>query len=193
MEPRQEIVTAIQTGAQDRVEALLDAEPDLLNERSSDGDSPLLTAIYCSRREICEMLMRRGADVGLHEASALGLGDAVAITLDRDSSLIHAYSHDGWTALHLAAFFGRREVAELLIGRGADVNARSRNERFGKSNTPLHAAAANGQTATAELLIEKGAEINATDGSGFTPLALAASTHNDILMIQLLERGARVG
>ena len=43
------------------------------------------------------------------------------------------------------------------------------------------------------LLDAHPAEINATDGSGLTPLALAASTHNDILMIQLLERGARAG
>ncbi|MEG4021668.1 ankyrin repeat domain-containing protein [Microcoleus sp. S13C4] len=55
--------------------------------------------------------------------------------------------------LHLA---GSKEVAELLIAKGADVNAR---DTLGF--TPLHFAAAYGRVKLAKMLIAKGADINA--------------------------------
>ncbi|MEE9292910.1 MAG: ankyrin repeat domain-containing protein [Acidobacteriota bacterium] len=191
MEPREELFAVIQQGDAARVTELIDAESDLVNARDPDGNSALLIATYTGRREIFELLLQRGAGVNLFEASALGLRENVAAHVERDSALINTYSHDGWTPLHLAAFFGQRETVEMLLDRGADVNARSHNQKFGKENTPLHAAAANHHTKTAELLMNRGAEIDARDGSGFTPLALAAGTKNDILMILLLERGAQ--
>ena len=51
---------------------------------------------------------------------------------------------DGFTPLHLAAFFGRLEAAALLVDRGADLEAPSRNPRF-PSVRPLHSAIAGGQ------------------------------------------------
>jgi ankyrin repeat protein len=191
MELREELFIAIQQGRTGRITEILDADPALINARDVDDNSALLVATYAGRREIFELFLRRGAGVNLFEASALGLNDRVAAHVDRDPARINAYSHDGWTPLHLAAFFGHRETAALLLDRGADVNARSRNLKFGRENTPLHAAAANRQTKTAELLMDRGAEIDARDGSGLTPLALAAGTKNDILMILLLERGAQ--
>lgn len=190
MEPREELFAAVQEGDRAAVERLLDADPGLANARDASGRSILMVATYCGRREIFEMLLARGAGVNVFEASAIGLKERVDEQVAQDPALINAYSDDGWTPLHLAAYFGHRAVAESLLDRGADVNARSRSTTFGRENTPLHAAAANRQTSTAELLMERGAEINARDGSGLTPLALAAGTRNDILMILLLERGA---
>jgi ankyrin repeat protein len=43
----------------------------------------------------------------------------------------------------------------------------------------------------ARLLVERGADVNAKDGHGFTPLALAANSKSDLLMLLLLEHGAR--
>ena len=40
---------------------------------------------------------------------------------------LNAYSYDGWTPLHLAAFFGQRAAVERLMAAGADLNAVSRN------------------------------------------------------------------
>jgi len=44
----------------------------------------------------------------------------------------------GWTPLHMAAYNGYRDVAELLVADGADVNARD-NHNW----TPLPMTAAN--------------------------------------------------
>ncbi len=192
MVPEVEIFAALAVGDAERFKALLDARPDLVNTRNENGDSLLLTAAYAGRRDLFDLLLHHGAGVSVFEASALGLPDRVLGCLETDPSLVGAYSHDGWTPLHLASFFGHQEVADLLLARGADVNARSRSTRFARENTPLHAAAANRQVAVAELLIARGADVNARDGSGFTPLALAANNRNDLMVVILLEKGAQI-
>ena len=45
---------------------------------------------------------------------------------------------DGGTPLHYAAQKGHKEIIELLITNGADLNAKT-----GRGTTPLHLAAAN--------------------------------------------------
>jgi ankyrin repeat protein len=186
-----EIFGAIQTGDAAKVGELLRAEPALAGARNDRGDSALLAAAYLGRRDILDSLLAAGVEPTLWEAAAIGLKERVAELLRRDPSSVASFSHDGWTALHLAAFFGHHDLAALLIERGADVNARSKSETFARENTPLHAAAANRHLEVARLLVERGADVNARDGSGFTPLALAANGRSDLLMLLLLDNGAR--
>jgi uncharacterized protein len=191
MSQDKDIFAAIETGNRSQVDAVLRRDPAQANARNGRGDSPLLAAAYLGRKEIPTLLIEHGAAIGLFEAAALGLKEPVIEHLRAEPGAVNTYSHDGWTPLHLAAFFGHRELAQLLLERGADVNARSKSERFARENTPLHAAAANRQVEVAELLVARGADVNARDGSGFTPLALAANSKSDLLMLLLLENGAR--
>ena len=191
MDLTEEIFAAVASGDGHKIEGILERDPDLVNARNERGDSLLLAAAYAGRREIFRLLLEKGAGVNLFEAAALGLGDQASEIIGRDPAQVNAHSHDGWTALHLAAFFGHRDLAEMLLDHGADVNSRSKSERFARANTPLHAAAANRQVDVAALLLERGADITARDVSGFTPLALAANSRSDRLMLLLLERGAR--
>ncbi len=69
------------------------------------------------------------------------------------------------TPLHYAAGWGHKEIVELLIAEGADVNAMN-----GAGQTPLHFAAQEGQKEIVELLIAKGADVNAKTNNGTTPL-----------------------
>ncbi len=193
MESEAEIFRALRLGDAGKVATLLESNPSLVNARSDSGDSPVLVAAYGGRQDLLAILLEKSPEVSLFESAALGMAERTQEILARDPSAINAYSHDGWTALHLAAFFGRKEIAEILLDGGADVNARSKNERFGREITPLHAAAANRHIAVAETLLDRGAEVNAKDKSGFTPLALAADGRNDLLVILLLERGGTVG
>ncbi len=71
-----------------------------------------------------------------------------------------------WTALHSAARFGREDLAELLVARGADV--RTPDEPSG--STALHLAAQYGQAGVARVLVAKGADVNAKTKHGKTPL-----------------------
>ena len=73
--------------------------------------------------------------------------------------------------LHWAAYKDRKEVAELLIAEGADVN-----EKGGVNMTPLNIAAQEGHNQVVELLIANGADVNGTGGPfGGTPFHSAAT------------------
>ena len=67
-------------------------------------------------------------------------------------------------------FSGHKDFAELLLAKGADVNAKDTS-----GSTPLSMAAYAGNKDVAELLLAKGADINAKDKNGNTPLQNAAS------------------
>ena len=71
----------------------------------------------------------------------------------------------GMTPLHVAAWYGHKEIAELLIDAGADANATT---YWG--STPLHVAAQDGHKEIAELLIAAGADVTVKDDYGFTPV-----------------------
>ncbi|MBT4900873.1 MAG: hypothetical protein HON54_03060 [Verrucomicrobia bacterium] len=58
---------------------------------------------------------------------------------------------DGWTPLNYAAWYGRKEIAELLISNGADVNAKDEDGK-----TPLDATYLFNKTETADLLRKHG-------------------------------------
>jgi hypothetical protein len=49
----------------------------------------------------------------------------VADFLSREEQLLRAADHQGFTALHWAAFNGHAEMVDLLIGKGADIEARN--------------------------------------------------------------------
>src|SRR5206468_940703 len=98
-------------------------------------------AIYWRAPEMLALLRARGAALDVFEAAAAGDADRVRTLLDADPSLRDAHAPDGWTPLHLAGHFREGAVIDLLLARGADVNAVSRN---GDANAPLHAAAAGG-------------------------------------------------
>jgi hypothetical protein len=112
----------------------------------------------------------RAADPPLDEFDAAAFG-----ALDRLGDP-QAWSGDVFTPLHLAAFFGQPEVARLLIERGADVAAVSRNEL---AVAPLQSAVAAGEREIAHLLLDAGAP---PDERNFA----AAEQNGDTAMLALL-------
>ena len=76
------------------------------------------------------------------------------------------------TPLHSAAYFGHPEVAKLLLGHEAQVNARNK-----AGTRPLHLAALQGHLQMAKLLLEKGADVNAQNEKGKAALHFTACTN----------------
>ena len=122
---------------------------------------------------------------------ACGVGDTAEIArqLKRDPKLATRWADFGWSPLHLAAFSGVPGAVQLLLERGAEINARSRN-KF--KNTPLQAALLAGQLATAKLLLERGADPLVRQAHGFTPLQEASLVGRRDLVDLLLAAGAEI-
>src|SRR3954452_23468763 len=115
-------IDAIKAGEFERVKAMLSAEPTLIDARSRTGESAILTAVYHRQKEIVNLLVARGAPLDLFEASAAREIERVERWLgDNAAGAVNAYSADGWTPLHLAAFFGHTKIAEALLAGAADV------------------------------------------------------------------------
>jgi uncharacterized protein len=139
-------------------------------------------AKYSRQDEIATMLLERGARLDIHAACMAGALTRVVELLAAERGLVNAYSHDGWTPLHLGAFFGRQDIAEVLLANGADVHARSRNAM---QNTALHAAVAGQKADVVRVLVAHGADVNARQHGGWTPLQAAAQS-GDVELIRLL-------
>jgi uncharacterized protein len=152
--------------------------------------SELLEALYRGDRDTVDAKLAEEPELTLFEAAALGHADRVRELLSLDPGSVDEWSPDGFTALHLAAFFGREAVAAALLEDGADVSAVARNPIRVQ---PLHSAAAGGHTAVARLLLERGADPNARQEGGFVPLHAAAQAGNDELYDLLVARGADQG
>jgi ankyrin repeat protein len=170
--------------------AAMDATAELLREFGAGGESEVLRATYAADRDRVQRLLAEGARPNPFEAAALGDAARVLRAIDRHPSLLRAYSADGWTLLHLAAFFGHLGLVRTLLERGASPRARSRPHAGSPQNTPLHAAAAARRDEIGRLLLAQGSEVDARDGAGWTPLRIAAGNGLDALIEALLAAGA---
>ena len=113
------------------------------------------------------------ADPTLAIFAAAIMGDTKRLEelLTGNRSLVSVVSPDGWTPLHLAAYFGQDAAVRLLLNKGAAVTARSTNQM---ANTPLHAAAAGKHAEIVKLLLDHGANANARQHGGWVALHSAA-------------------
>jgi uncharacterized protein len=94
---------------------------------------------------------------------------------------------DGTTALHWAVYRFDRELVQMLLRKGARVNAVN---RYGSS--PLTEAVRVANIEIVEMLLEAGADPNIANEDGQTSLMLAARTGNVALATLLVQRGADV-
>ena len=150
--------------------------------------SELLAAVYRGDQERVEEILAEEPELDIFEAAAVGRSDRVAQLLDADPGLVSAWTEDGFTPLHLAAFFRRPETARLLVEHGALVDVVARNEQL--RVTPLQSAAAAREEETAALLLERGADPNTQQRGGFTALHAAAQHGDEPLVELLLAHGA---
>ncbi|KAG7330507.1 hypothetical protein KOW79_006729 [Hemibagrus wyckioides] len=99
-----------------------------------------------------------------------------------------AHSHDktkfngGWTTLHLASYFGQKDIVEELLKKGVDVNTQNND-----GDTALHVAALCGRQEVVLLLLRYGACATLLNGCAQTPRDIT----DDDEVITMLEAAER--
>src|SRR3954449_6266164 len=94
--------------------ALLREQPELVTATDEHGVSALLLSLYHRRPEARAAVLAGGAPVGPLEAAALGDTEKLA------GADLSVRGGDGFTPLHLAAFFGGAEAGGAVLGTGAE-------------------------------------------------------------------------
>ncbi len=186
--PREEMRRAVLADQIEQVEALVALDPTLA--ASGDDFSPILLALYRARGEALDALLEAHQPVTFFEAAALGAVDLVRQVCEDEPLVVGAYTPDGYTALHLAAFLGHTDAMRVLLDAGAEVDTYSLNE---EEATPLHAASGGRHRNACALLLERGASVNAQQAKGFTPLHLVARYGDEALAQLLVLAGADPG
>jgi len=129
-----DVFQAAQAGNLERVKALVDGDPALVDARNPGGRTPLLIAIGSRQTAIAEYLLSKGADVNAADSFQT-------------------------TPLHLACAAGAPiEVVRLLVDRGADVNAVAKY-----SGKPLDSALDSGNAEIIACLESQGAKATPLD------------------------------
>jgi ankyrin repeat protein len=179
------LIEAAKDGDERRVRALIAEDPTLAGARLPSGESPVMAALYRGHRALALVLVDLGAELDVFASAALGHRGGLIASLERPGA-VAAHAYDGWTALHLASFFGHLEAARILIAAGADPGAVSRNSLH---NTPLHAAAAGKHEAIALLLLEHGADPHVPDAGGYSAARIAEENGLAEVVRRTLEHG----
>ncbi|GAV89018.1 Ank domain-containing protein/Ank_2 domain-containing protein [Cephalotus follicularis] len=128
----------------------------------------------------------------LATAAMLGDVNALRIALDNLDGSIDEPVDDGDTTLHLTCLYGHLPCVQLLLERGASVEAKDEDGAL-----PLHDACAGGFTEIVQLLIDSANNpdcmkrmLESVDAEGDTPLHHAArGEHEDVIRL-LLASGA---
>lgn len=130
---------------------------------SPDGFSPVGYAAFFGHVELLRALIERGGQVNTPSQNAM-----------RVCPLHSAAAHIDQTRAV--------ELARIVLGAGADANARQQG-----GFAALHEAALNGNMALIELLLAHGADPAITNDKGASPADLARSNGHDAA-VRLLER-----
>jgi len=144
------------------IPALVDvAKLKPIDQPDDEGFSKLHRAVMRRKVDQVRQLLDQGADVDVRHRTFLG------------------------TPLQYAASTGGLDVAELLIKRGATVDATDSNGR-----TPLMWAAGNGKADVVKALLDAGADVNRVNRTNWTALHFAADKGQLDTAQLLIERGA---
>lgn len=177
-----DMINASITGNLDRIRALVEASPSLVN-CYYDYQTPLHMAVVYGHEDVATYLLEKGADV------------TVENYLFHDSLLTSAHDRQNPSLADLIARAIQKRfrhyapgphaiLGEVATGDVAAVRSRlsTASERCNvcaeDGNTPLHVAAKHLNIEMCKLLLEHGADANSANKEGFKPIHIALYRNN---------------
>lgn len=142
------LILALRADSASVVEALLAVPGTDVNAENPSGETALMMAALKGRLDWCEQLLARGA----------------------------AVNKRGWTPLHYAATGPAPTIVQLLIDKGARIEAPSPNR-----STPLMMAAGYGAEANVDVLLGRGADPRARNDLQLTAADFARRAQREPL------------
>lgn len=112
----------------------------------------------------------------------------VRVWLDDKEHDINVGDDHAFSLLHWAAKEGHVSIAEMLLNRGARVNATNMGD-----DTALHLAAAHGHRPIVVKLLARKADVHATNEHGMTPLHYACFWGYEQIAEDLIQSGGMLG
>uniref|UniRef100_A0A6G1SKF1 Integrin-linked protein kinase n=1 Tax=Aceria tosichella TaxID=561515 RepID=A0A6G1SKF1_9ACAR len=110
----------------------------------------------------------------------------IRIWLDDPKNDLNQGDDHGFSPLHWACFAGRTNIVDMLLNRGARINATNMGD-----DTALHLAASHGHLECVNLLLKNKADVNAMNEHGNTPLHYACFWGHRECAQTLIEHGAQ--
>jgi cytohesin len=190
---------AARKGDVSKIKALLQADPKLVSAQDKNGDTPLHVACLHGQLAAAQLLIDSGADVNAkNNYGAFTPGDLGAVFSSSNHQdpvrLLTVHGVDsrdmknGYTPLDLCLFASsHKELMELLVAKGADVNAQASS-----GATPLFFAVLRDQPEDVKFLIAKGSNVNLPDAYGGTILDAALQLQYGSMIQILVDHGADV-
>lgn len=179
------------------------------------GADAMRLAADTANTEIIRLLLKAGADpespnadgeTALHLVARSGNVEAAKLLLKAGAKVNAVEQFGGQTPLMWAAARRHPQMVELLLSKGADVNARSAVREYQRvataesraaprdrgGFTPLMYAARDNCGECVEVLLKHKADVNLSDPSFVVPLSIAMMNDNWDIAKRLVEAGADV-
>lgn len=204
----QEIIDAAKSGDLLKVKELVEKNPQLVNTRDISGRTPLHWASRGVHFELLKYLVEKGADVNardtfkiipLHSVVSRNNFSAAEYLLDHGSDINAQDNNEKSSSLHFASYRGYKDVAKLLIDRGASLNLLNKYNRTclfeavrGYATVFQQARDKNEWIEIVKALTAKGADPDIPDADNLHPLIMAVNDGSNELVKLLLDAGAEV-
>ncbi|XP_076680771.1 uncharacterized protein LOC143375485 [Andrena cerasifolii] len=157
------LISAVREGRVKTVRKILKSFSLSYSQAWSDGYVLLRDALENRHTKVAKLLLIKGCKVN-----------------SKNNNISH-------TPLHFAVINGDIEIIQMLLSRGAKINAIS---PYG--DTPLHDAVLSNKIEIIKLLINQGADVNAGDNKDMTPLHVAIENDSEEIVELLLRRSANI-